>query len=546
MLADSPDAQTPYGQPPLIKALLRPEAYPHPVESVQLVETHISWVLLTGLWAYKIKKPIDLGFVQAATFEQRLHYCREELRLNQRLAPDLYAAVDSVVGPAESARILACDPDQARRNQQDLLEATVRMHQFPSRSLLSNCLNEPLPDSCFEELADSLAQFHHQAARATSTGPLGTASAVIEPVQTNLLVLDQRTPKGPIHAALARHRTWTEQESKRLSPRFQQRLEAGAIRECHGDLHCGNIHRRADGKLEVFDAIDFNPGLRWIDPISEIAFLVMDLQVQQQSGAGAILLNRWLECSGDYRAMDLWRWYFAYRAMVRAKVTAVRQGQQPNATLMGRVSDYIERAAQMEQPAKGGLVLMHGLSGSGKSTLSRFLVGALPALRVRSDLERARAFGRLPLQVGWRTDPDPYSAEVTAWLFEQRLPELVESLLSSGSGFDVIVDATFLRRREREWMRLLAKRMDRAMVILHCQCSDATASTRIQQRQALGRDPSEADCSVRERQKQWLEPLDLQEQAQSVVFQEGDRPSNLLPVLRSKLLGEPVAGDASE
>lgn len=522
MVADSSD-----GLPPLIASLLRPEAYPHPVEAVQLVETHISWVLLTGHWAYKIKKPIDLGFVQAGCLSQRQHFCREELRLNRRLAPDLYCAVVSVLGPAERARISLVEAADG------LIEPAVRMRQFPARSLLSRCLADGVPRSSFAQLAEDLARFHRRAEAAPVGGRFGNVEAVVEPVETNLRVLEEEVSSATSRHLLARHRAWLASEASRLGPRFRERLRDGAIRECHGDLHCGNVHRRDDGSLEVFDAIDFNPGLRWIDPISEMAFLAMDLQVLGEPAAAACLLNRWLECSGDYAGMDLWRWYSAYRAMVRAKVTALRQRQAPNPANQDEMERYLARAAAMESAPGGGLVLMHGLSGSGKSFCSEQLVASLPALRLRSDLERARAFGRLPGQESWRHDADPYSPEVNAWLFGQHLPALTQRLLSSG--FHVIVDATFLRQRERQQMLSLASRLQRPAWIVACHCSDATAAQRLIRRQQQGRDPSEADLAIRQRQQRWLEPLVGSERSRCLPFDEGDDPEALAVQLRQRL-----------
>jgi len=520
--------------PTLIKALLRPEAYSHPVQELQLVETHISWVVLTGRWAYKIKKPVNLGFVQASQLEQRLHYCREELRLNRRLAPELYRAVLPVIGPEATARILPCDLESYQQQGGDLIEATVQMKQFPAASLLSSYLQQnPLPESCFETLAEELATFHLQAGRASSEGRLGSVEAVVEPVRTNLRVLEEQGGQAPLSRSLHLHRSWTSREANRLQHRFQERLLDGAIRECHGDLHCGNIHRRQDGSLEVFDAIDFNPSLRWIDPISEMAFLSMDLQALGHPDAAAIVLNRWLECTGEYGAMDLWRWYFAYRAMVRAKVNALRHRQASDPKTWQSMEAYIARASAMEAPPRGGLVLMHGLSGSGKSTVSRILLAALPAVRLRSDLERARAFGRLPLQPGWRTETDPYSPEVNDWLFGTHLPLLTQRMLSSG--FHVIVDATFLRKRERQRMLSLAKQHGHPALIVACDCSDATAIERIRQRQAEGRDPSEADLTVRERQKHWLEPLDERERQRTVQIGEHDELHDLAARLKQRL-----------
>ena len=526
------------GQPPLIQALLRPEAYPHPVQTVELIETHISWVLLTGAFAYKLKKPINLGFVQAATLQQRLHYCHEEVRLNRRLAASLYRGVVAVVGPVEQARVLESpNPPQG----QAMLEAAVKMRQFPPDQLLSSALaHQTVRAEAVTNLAWSLGRFHQQAPGTNPEQPFGTAPQVVEPVTTNLAVLD-RLVSDPVQLdQLQQHRRWTQAQHHNLWSRFEERHQDGEIRECHGDLHCGNIRLTPQGGLEVFDAIDFNPNLRWIDPISEMAFLVMDLQIHNARPLAITTLNTWLECTGSYAGMDLWPWYHAYRAMVRAKVSALQMEQSTTPVTTQRLRQelalYLQTASQNEAPPTGGLVLMHGFSGSGKSTLSAQLCSSLEAVRIRSDRERRRAFepsGLTPAAFSG----DPYRAEISRWLFDQQLPKLTERCLMSG--YAVIVDATFLRRRERQTMLNLAARLHRPTAIVHCSCSDITAQSRLSQRAQRGDDPSEADFKVRQQQHNWLEPLTADERLRTVTANEST-PLKAVQTAVQQLLKSPL------
>lgn len=508
------------GQPPLIQALLRPGAYPHPVKTVELVETHISWVLLTGTFAYKIKKPVRLSFVDAATLAQRVHFCQEELRLNRRLAPSLYLDVVPVLGPEVDATMGAIplapassDPHNHTQSPSHpahpWIEAAVKMRQFSPNDLLAKQLKENRIDhDQLRTLAWTLGRFHQEAAVASNESPYGRPNSVCEPVFTNLSTLDALVKDPQQRALLAGHRHWAEAEQDRLAPRFWARQRSGNIRECHGDLHCGNIRSQTMGDLEVFDAIDFNPGLRWIDPISEMAFLVMDLGLRGSQQQALELLNAWLECTGAYDGLDLWPWYCAYRAMVRAKVSALQASPTTTAErlqiLKADLELYLKTAAANEHPPHGALVLMHGLSGSGKSHLSHQLIGPLKAIRIRSDRERARAFdacgGQPPQFTG-----DRYRPQVSQWLFHEQLPRLVEPALLSG--YSVIVDATFLRQTERHVLTSLAKRMNRPWAIVHSHCSDATAQRRLEQRHREGTDPSEADMSVRLQQHQWIQAL---------------------------------------
>ncbi|MGC6483010.1 MAG: AAA family ATPase [Synechococcus sp.] len=509
--------------PAMIEALLQPNAYPHPVAAVQLIETHMSWVLLTGPFAYKIKKPVALAFVQTTTLQQRLHCCHEELRLNRRLAADLYCAVVPVLGPAAQARISTTPLDPNVAHGESILDVAVKMVQFDPKDLLSRALTDnTINRPALSELAWSLGHFHQHAPVAAPTTTYGNPQAVCEPVATNLTILDQLATTGQQQAQLTQHRHWVAQHQQQLLPRLIDRKQAGAIRECHGDLHCANIRRKPNGQLQVFDAIDFNAGLRWIDPISEMAFLVMDLEMRGNPGCGVELLNSWLECTGTYDGLDLWPWYSAYRAMVRAKVSALQAQSCPDPArrhhLQTELDSYLTIASRWEQTPQGGLVLMHGLSGSGKSTLSAQLIGPFQAVRLRSDRERLRAFQALEGQPA-RFTGDRYRAEVTRWLFHDRLPHLVQRALLSR--YAVIVDATFLRHQERRVMTALADAMGRPWAIVHCQCSEATARQRLTQRQRERQDPSEADLTVRNRQRQWQDALDDQEQQRTVVADEG-------------------------
>lgn len=522
----------------MIQALLQPEAYPHPVAGLALIETHISWVLLTGTLAYKIKKSVDLGFVQTSSLEQRLHCCREELRLNRRLAPDLYEAVVPVVGPPECARILAEPWDSRDLESGSRLDVAVRMRQFDPQALLHHGLKLGVVNSAhLSDLAWELGLFHQHAALNDPTSDYGHPDSIIEPVVTNLNILEQLATSPSQTSQLSAHRAWVEQQQALLRCRFEARRQDGAIRECHGDLHCGNIRRTSKGRLEVFDAIDFSPKLRWIDPISEMAFLVMDLQTQGHTTEGLQVLNTWLECTGAYEGLDLWPWYFAYRAMVRAKVSALQADRcrdpQQRERLFEDLNRYLITAASCEPRPSGGLVLMHGLSGSGKSTLSQALIGPLHAVRIRSDRERHRAFSAMNQQPA-RFTGDRYRPEISTWLFHEHLPSLVRAALNSG--YVVIVDATFLRKREREVMADCAQAMGRPWAIVSCRCSDKTAEERLRQRLRAGDDPSEADQAVRQQQSQWLEPLDAMEQARSVLAEESTSPAAVAEALRALIV----------
>ncbi len=502
----------------LIDALRRPQAYNHPVDTVEVLETHISWVLLTGPIAYKIRKPVDLGFVDFSSLELRLRDCREELRLNRRLVQDLYLGLAAVVGTGEGLRLRTLPEELSDAQilepgsgaEAQLVEVAVCMRQFPQRALLPAALDRSeLGAEQIEALAQTLARFHAAAAVAPAHGPWGTAAAVRQPVEANVDCLRERAAAS-LQRRLERLHTWNTAAFARLEPLLRQRLEQGRVRECHGDLHLGNMLLRG-GRIEVFDCLEFNPALRWIDVLSDMAFLVMDLQQRGHPALGMRLLNHWLECSGDYAGLALWPWYVSYRALVRAKVAAL----SGDGSAAGPVAAYLALAEASIAPAPRALLICHGLSGSGKSHHSGPLAAALGAIRLRSDVERKRLFGLWGIPAVADRQGDPYDPAISRELFGLRLPALAREVL--GAGFTVIVDACFLRHRDRAAMAAVAAAAGVPLLILEFSAPRELLRQRIERRQGSGRDPSDADLTVLGLQRGWDEPLNAAERERAIA-----------------------------
>ncbi|WP_275096377.1 AAA family ATPase [Sedimenticola hydrogenitrophicus] len=497
----------------LIERLRQPACWPDGVGPDRVIETHISSVLLVGEHAYKIKKPLDLGFLDFSTLERRRHFCAEEIRLNGRLAPDVYLDVIPIGGSPDAPRPFDAGP---------AIEYAVRMRRFDSEGLLSEHL-ELVSPSRVDDLAERLAAFHAGIAVADGSAPFGGPEVVILPMRENFAQIRPLVAAPRVSPLLDRIARWTEAQAVRLQPLLRQRKADGFIRECHGDLHLGNI--ALDGaELLIFDGIEFNPALRWIDVISELAFLLMDLDEKGLDGYARRLLNRYLELSGDYAALPLLRFYQVYRAMVRAKVTAIRLAQaditsDEQGRLAAWFNSYLQLALRYTAPAHPGLIITHGLSGSGKSTQTLACVEQFPAVRLRSDLERRRLAGIAAVgSSGSALGGGIYTADLSTRTY-QRLRKLAGVIIAAG--LVAIVDATFLRRTDRQHFRRQAEELGIPFLMLDFRLPEALLRQRIEQRRQHGGDPSEATLVVLERQLATAEPLTADE-LKSVVAVESD------------------------
>jgi aminoglycoside phosphotransferase family enzyme/predicted kinase len=506
-------------RPALIRQMLDAAAYPHDVGEIQLIETHISWVILTGEYAYKVKKPVELGFLDFSTLQARRHFCEEELRVNRRTAAELYLDVVPI----------ASRPDGVRVGAEPAVEYAVRMLQFPHAARVDRCLQAGLlglPEA--RRLAQTISEFHGDLPPRLDIDPAFEVERVVKPARNNFLHLDPAAFDDESQQRLAVIEAWTLQQAETLAPVFEARARRGAVRECHGDLHLENLLFR-QGRFIPFDALEFNPSLRWIDVGNDIAFLVMDLLARGRSDLAYTVLNGWLEETGDYDSLAVMRFYLVYRCMVRAVVTSIRRRQatankpanEPPDSARPEAARYVDLAAGLVDTPPARLLLMHGFSGSGKTWRSGQLVAELPALRVRSDLERKRLPGLDASQrrVG-EVDAGLYGADVTDRTY-RRLAQCCETGLRAG--FDMIADATFLRRAHRDHFLGLAESIGAGFAIVDCSAPRDVLEARIRERAADRRDASDADLAVLAHQLGHHDPLDAGELA---TVQEDPATSN--------------------
>lgn len=487
--------------PPLIQALLAPQRYPNGVQRVDLVQTHISWVLLAGDFAYKIKKPLKLPFLDFSTLAQRQVCCADELRLNRRFAPDIYLDVVPVFNTEQGPTF---------NGHGTPIEYAVRMRRFDDSGRLDQvCARGELQPLHLSDLAETLVAFHQACAIAPVASRFGSAGSVIMPARDNFEDLLRLLPETGVQARLAALRDWTEAQFNRLAPLLQARKQAGRIRECHGDLHLANLVL-IDQRVRMFDCIEFNEDLRWIDVASEIAFTYVDLLAHAQPGLADWFVDEVLSRSGDYEAARLLRFYAVYRALVRAKVAALRADQTHAGNSEALI--YIALAEQLIAPPPKTLLITHGLSGCGKTIASNQWLQSdrhASTLRLRSDVERKRLFGLASTERSNSSTHAGIYAANAHLLTYGRLSELAEMLLRDS--WSVIVDAAFLKRADRADFRALAKETGAAFGILAPQATPTQLRERILARSALGHDASEATLDVLALQMQTIEPLEAPE-----------------------------------
>ncbi|MEP6721514.1 MAG: AAA family ATPase [Variovorax sp.] len=468
-------------------------------QPVSVVETHISWVLLTRDLAYKLKKPVSLGFVDFSTLAARKHFCEEEVRLNHRLAPSLYLGVVPVRGTLQ-APCIGGDDGEA-------IDFVVCMRRFPEEDLLLNLLQTGRVEGAeLQRFAQRLAAFHSEAQVASPLSAFGGSEQTVRALVDALARLRAECDARCTNAL----ETWVTEQRKELHTALLARQHNGAVRECHGDLHLANVVLIHD-ELVAFDCIEFNSALRWIDVMSDVAFLTMDLKAHGRRHLAYRFLDAYLQHSGDYAGVPVLRFYEAYRALVRALVCALRARTGGSASRPPE-PDYSACAERLVEklgdPPR--LMITHGLSGAGKSTVAGALLAAAGAIRIRSDVERKRLFGLGALQRSNDLPVDIYTPDATRQTFD-RLAECARTALQAG--YPVIVDAAFLRRRERRAFRALAAELRVPFSILHCRASEVQLRRRVVARGVDATDASEAGLAVLERQLASHEPLDDDERA---------------------------------
>lgn len=490
----------------LVEQLGEADFYPHPVEVITTIETHISIVFLTGPFAYKLKKPVNFGFLDFSTLELRHHYCQLELQLNRRTAPELYLEVLPVY-ECHGNYALSCKDQMVAP-----CEYLVKMNQFDPNKVLGRHLQDhTLSNMQIQNLAEQIARFHLQAESVSKDEPYGHPDDVVHPMLDNFPSLLETFRHPDQQYRLRQLAQWTHFTQKSLFDDLLLRKTQGYVKACHGDMHLDNI-TLLDERPVLFDGIEFNEQFRWIDVLSDLAFLMIDLDFRKQIVLRRKLLSHYLAITGDYEGLKLLRFFQTYRAMVRSKITALRYHQLDKNTIEGQKCldtawvyfDQAENYAYVvPEPT---LILMQGVAGSGKSFYAEHLLEAVDAVVISSDRERKRFFGMEAHQRPTQEQiPQIYSADMNRKTY-QKLLEISECLLKEG--YSVIVDATFLQYKHRKPFETLATNLKVNYRLFSISPNIPFLEQNLAQRLQEKNNPSDAGLDVmRDQCQRFEEPL---------------------------------------
>jgi len=479
--------------PPLIRALLRPSAYPHPVDRVQLLQTHISYVFLAGEHVYKVKKPVNFGFLDFSTLAKRRYYCRQEVLLNSRLCPETYLGVASI---RQDGSRVSVKGSSARLGTGcgSIVEYAVHMRRLPAERMMDRMLAEgSVTAEMVGRLADRLAEFHgasETSQRIAEYGNWAIRYAWDENFRQWTPYIGQTLTAEQDRVL----RAFSEAFSARRRDLLRSRVEGQRIRDCHGDLRSDAVCF-VDG-LCVFDCIEFNRRFRYTDVAGDVGFLAMDLDYRGWPDLAQAFVDRYVEASGDEGLRGVIDFYKCYRACVRGKVEGFRLSQPEVPTAERRVAlraarRYFHLACRYAASLPPlFLIITCGLTATGKSTLARRLGEEAGFQMISSDVVRKALAGLQPSER--RFEPfrrGIYSLEFTDRTYEALLKEARRVL---DEGRSVIVDASFVRRRYRQWAQRLAREMGAQFVCLEFRASAAAVRRRLARRLREGGDPSDA------------------------------------------------------
>ncbi|MCW6035343.1 AAA family ATPase [Spirulina subsalsa FACHB-351] len=488
----------------LIQQMQQPEFYPHPVQNpITVMQTHTSCVFLTGEYAYKVKKPVNFGFLDYSTLEKRQHFLGAELDMNQETAPDLYLEVLPLTQDGEKLAI---------EGSGEVVDYALKMRQFPQSVLFSEMLEQgELSPQHIIELGQVVAEFHKTSKTNPYIDRFGEVEQIKQAVDENYQQTESYIGTAQSLEQFKNTKAFTDQFFATQGELFKQRQKAGKIRECHGDLHLRNICFW-QGKVQLFDRIEFNEPFRFVDTFYDVAFAIMDLDARGRKDLGNLFLNTYLEVTADWEGLQVLPLYLSRQAYVRAKVTSfllndpnIPESEREKA--LETAKKYYKLADDYTKAKPGQLILMSGLSGAGKTTVARHIAQGLQGIHLRSDAVRKHLAG---IALNERGSDDLYTPEMNQKTYE-RLAEV--GIYLANLGYSVVLDAKYDRLA---WRSPLFDQKSRFRVtVVYCSAPLEVLRDRLQQR--VG-DISDATVDLLQSQQANFEDFTATEREHLVEF----------------------------
>jgi hypothetical protein len=467
----------------LFDHLKNPTFYGPHVTSVQLLQTHISYVALTGVYAYKVKKPVNFGFLDFSTLDKRKYFCDEELRLNRRLSPDIYLDVIPITQTDTTLELDGRGP---------VVEYTLKMKEFPQEQIMTNMLKQgTITEDTIDQLCIRLIQFYTAQQPSEEITKFGEVKSVKQNIDENFEqtkpMIDITVPKDTFRYI----KDATAQFFERKKDIFERRMKDGRILDCHGDLHSGNIVV-SDHTIQIFDCIEFNERFRYIDVASDIGFLAMDLDCLNYPYLSSYLIQEYVQKSGDTGIFEVLNFYKSYRAYVRGKV----QGFQLNdphisPSTKKEIVDHARKYFDLSQyyaalfswelnQTKPALIVVSGLTGTGKSTVAQKLAVDYSAQQINTDAVRKQHAGIEKFE----RHHDQFN---TGLYSPDKIDETYKQVVQLGASYlkkkkNVVLDATFQKKKYRDMVRSIATKHHAVLVMIHCACPDTVVKQRLEQR----------------------------------------------------------------
>ncbi|MCA1960035.1 MAG: AAA family ATPase [Desulfomonile sp.] len=485
----------------LIRALSNPRIYPHGPESVQVIHTHISVVFVAGDLVYKVKKPVDFGFLDFTTLDKRRFFCGQEVRLNSRFSEGIYLGVAGIYDGPRGINL---------GGQGEEIETAVLMRRIPEEFTLTRMLEDDrVTPKILDRIADRIAQIH----AASPSGPQIAVHGSFEVIRQNVKenfdqteVFIGRTINRATYEAIQNGSVEFMRANRGL---FQTRVARGFIRDCHGDLHLDHVI--VMNGISLVDCIEFNDRFRFGDTASDLGFLLMDLDFHGFPAYAVLVAKRYAETANDPHVLDLLGFYKSYRAFVRGKVLgfALDEPEVPvdkKEAAARTAEDYFRLSlASLKQAPPPSLVVMCGLTGAGKSFLAVRLAKRLGAVTFRSDVIRKEIHG-IPT-TEHRLDKygvGIYSTNATGRTYQVLLDRARTALERQES---VILDASFMRGEDRAEARRIAEQARARFFIIECTCTDEMAEARLIERLRVRGEPSDGRMEIFAEQKMRFEPI---------------------------------------